>query len=442
MAVFDMAKYFTPHEGQKEPFYSDVDTIALKWARRGGKGRLACFKLLDEYYRLAETRTDRSLVPNFHAGIVVPTYKTGNQAWMEVLAFIPKEAVAQVQTDEKMIWLKPHGNCETALIEMRSADNEDSLQGWGLDFCWVTESQEITGAAYNKLVPALRSPGRAHKLLAEGIPPEMLDHWFNALFIRGEDPDIGNSFASRLTYLDNPMLTEEDHQEIEGLKDSMTIMEWERMWLAKDPDEGEAPMPIHNVLERAVDWNEQEPIPGHSHVIGLDLGKQISATVLTVWDESTIPMRLRYFRRMLRQDWNVVKAMVIAANETWNPRVIHQDGQGPGDPLFDDFRFAGLPVNAVPIQGDSRENMLTKLAVTMERKKISLPREDQIVREASAMRRVKTGAAGSGRPRWTVRTGYMDDTVFSMALGITDLTLRDGPVQPRKAAESYSWSIA
>jgi hypothetical protein len=36
----------------------------------------------------------------------------------------------------------------------------------------------------------------------------------------------------------------------------------------------------------------------------------------------------------------------------------------------------------------------------------------------------------------------MDDTVFSMALGITDLTLRDGPVKPRKAAESYSWSVA
>jgi hypothetical protein len=71
----------------------------------------------------------------------------------------------------------------------------------------------------------------------------------------------------------------------------------------------------------------------------------------------------------------------------------------------------------------------------MERHLLEIPREEQMIREHRAMRKVQTGPI---QQRWQTPKGVMDDTVFSNALAVTGLNLRIGGLNRRKDAESYA----
>lgn len=433
--VIRLSDYFKPHPGQEEPYFGNYKHINLKWARRAGKGRVACFKMLDTYLKLSENPRPSHLVPQFHAMVVSPFTKNADQAWMDLLAYIPRNLIMDVKQQDRKIWLHPHGTIKSALIEFRSADNPAGLQGVGLDFLWTTESQDIPQQAYNLLIPFITSFEREGIHFAEGVPPIDPDHWFNALFLLGEQGEKGY-YSSRLTYKDNPMQTVDGLREIELLRKTMTETEFRRMYEAADPEDTGFPMNIDRCLIPSVKWSAQKPKNGHNYVSGLDLGKSISATVLTVYDTSVTPWKLAYYRRMgTGLSWVVQKEVLIAATLIWRPDRVYMDAQGPGNPLYDELRFVGLPVRPVPIQGNTREVILDKLAVVMERHLLEIPREEQMIREHRAMRKVQTGPI---QQRWQTPKGVMDDTVFSNALAVTGLNLRIGGLNRRKDAESYA----
>lgn len=428
-----------PHKFQLEAHTSRARTKCLKWARRAGKGRCAVNCLIDTFFELSESPRASHLVPQFHAMFVAPFSKNADQAWMELKEYVPDFLIRNngIKEDERKIWLVGFGSIRSGLIEFRTADNPASLQGAGLDFAWTTESQDIPLQAYSNLRPMLRSPDRAGRLFAEGVPPVFPDHWFNKVFEMGET-GVPGYFSSRITYLDNPMMTEDDRRDIETDRAVMSEQEWNRMYMAEDPSSLEIPLNIEAVMTGRVNWEKQKPQEGRIYVAGLDLGKKASATVLTIWDRTDMPWKMVYFRRMAsHEDWMVQKAVIVqAVNDEWMVDKVYIDAQGPGDPIYDEFRYMGMPLQAVPIQGNTRENILNKLAIAVEKRAIQIPREDAIIRECRAMRREKVSDL---TVRWKTRDGYQNDTVFSMALGISDLPLRDGPVMQRRPPDYYGY---
>ncbi len=87
--------------------------------------------------------------------------------------------------DERAVWLNlksPGLVRRDVYMEIKSADDPESLQTAGPDFIWITESQDIKEAAWNKLRPMLNSSGRLGRGCIEGIPPFARNHWFSKLF--------------------------------------------------------------------------------------------------------------------------------------------------------------------------------------------------------------------------------------------------------------------
>lgn len=444
-SVIRIEKYFEPHPGdpptpfggQRGPYFTDAHTIALKWARRAGKGRVACFKLIDTYLKLAESPRPMHLVPSFHAMFVAPFRRNADQAWMDLLAFMPDELKLNVVNDERKLWLQPYGSLTSALIEFRTGDNPTGLQGVGLDFLWLTEAQDLTPEAYALVSPARHSFEREGILFAEGIPPRDPDHFFNSLYEDGI-AGVPDHFASKLTYLENPMATAAARRDILKDRDDMLDSEWRRMYLAEDPTEFGLPMDIDPCLADAIVWDDQRPQEGRTYVGGLDLGQEISATVLTIWDTTSYPWRLRYFKRMEGTNWVVQENVLVDAIKLWNPAHVNIDDQGPGSPMRDRLRFRGVKLRPIKIQtnraASSREDLLTKLALIFEKRWVRIPKEPVIIREVRAMRHVKISQLTQ---RWQVRRGLMDDCVFSMALGVHDMTIRDSGRRTRKKVGYY-----
>ena len=96
------------------------------------------------------------------------------------------------------------------LIELKSADNAQSLQTVGLDFLWVSESQDIPNAAAEKLRPTLRQAGRMGKAVYEGIPSLYPEHWFRRGCAAAERGAHKNHRYFHYTVYQNPLLNEDD----------------------------------------------------------------------------------------------------------------------------------------------------------------------------------------------------------------------------------------
>jgi hypothetical protein len=449
----DGVEVYRPHAAQLLVHESRARSKVLKWARRAGKGRCYTFVLLDLFVELGQAPRDRTLSPPFFGVIVAPTYKLSFQPWADLQGFIPPQLIQNIVQDEKRIFLKPYGSLDAqwgkgrigGIIEIRSADNESSLQGFGADIEWLTEAQELPRSALEKLEPTLMSPGRAGIQIVEGIPPEDPDHWMNDLFDMGSDPE-NLVFASRLSYLDNPMLSEADKAYILRRKALMTDREWNRHYMAQDPEGSERPMNIEAVLVGAVDWEKQLPQKDHTYDMGVDLGKKVDATVITIWDKTTMPWRLTYFRRITRLDWPVQRAAIQELQEKWLPKVdgrptgkVYIDSTGLGDPVYDELRYDGVPVEAVIFSAPERERLLNKLAIALERRRVRMPIDERITREFNSMRRHKVSEA-TGTIRWQVRDGMNDDAVFSCALGLFRLPASDRTPPPRKPVEHYAYA--
>lgn len=444
---------YEPHPGQRAFHEAQDLTRVLKWARRAGKDRGCTFEVLERFLALGEQPRNPNLQPPFWCVGVVPSYKLASQPWHDWMAYLPRELTlgAPIQ-DEKKIYLKPYGSLRGqwgkqeigGVLELRSADNEGALQGFGADVLVLFEAQEMTRHQFALLRPSTRDPFRLGLLIVQGIPPVEKDHWMNDLFNMGQEPGSG-VFSSRMTYLDNPFLTEAQRADILRDKLLLSETEWARMYMARDPEASESPLAIGPCLVPAVDWSQQRPQEGRHYDIGVDLGKRYSATVIWVWEKGPETWRCAFYRRIQRMDWTYQTAAIDEATRTWIQRGdrgrptghVYVDAAGPGDPVYDALAGQGVPVVGVYLSAPERERVLNRLAIALERKRLRIPYEEQIVREFNGMRRVKPSEA-TETVRWEPREGNTADTVMAAALGLAQLSAWErGPII-RKPAEYYA----
>lgn len=415
---------YDPHEGQKEVHKSHARWKVLEVARRWGKGRCGFGELMYTYQEVLGMNRDESLVPSFHAWIVVPSYSQGVQVWGELMSFIPRIWIDRVNQTEKIIYLKgsPKWKGGYGLIELKSADNPDALQTTGLDFLWISEAQDIRDTAYLKLVPATISPGVLGRVFIEGIPALYPDHWFrrvyNEAWLSNNAQGKGSNwkgkrrwFAYKATYLDNPLLSEEQIEEILEHKKIMPESAWRRMYLAEF---NQSAGYFHNIDSCIAGDEIAAPIPGDSYVAGLDLGRRRDFTVLTMFNSRTRQVvHVRVLDPSL--SWVDQRMIITSMYEEWNFHNIVVDSTGVGDVMAEELEHAGLPVEFFTITGENRIPLLEGLAVALERETVHFPPNELLIRQLRAFQHRKVG---NNRFRAEAPPGEYDDAVFSLALGL------------------------
>jgi len=269
------------------------------------------------------------------------------------------------------------------------------------------------------MLPTLRSPGRMSRAVFEGIPSMWNTHWFRRAFLAGiPDPITGQTqrpdyISLHATSFENPNLTEVDVAAIESDRDLLTDKAWRRMYLAEFSEDAGY---FTNVTACIYGEPIRQPIPGATYVAGADLGRKIDPSVFTVMDAQE--------RKAVSQlifdpgtDWSVQLETAQRMTTEWGIKSWVVDATGLGDVFVSNMVEKGLPVEEYMINPASREFLLNNLAVSLERETVSFPQSfSQLIRELRAFQSRKLP---SGHLRPEAPPGEHDDTIFSVALGLT-----------------------
>ena len=414
MTTINLADYYQPHEGQKIVHNNTAQHKTLYVGRRWGKSRCAFGEFLIEYEAALGTPAPPSMVPPFHAWIVVPTNPQGRQTWNELMALIPAAMIHRIREDLSTIELVGNENRPWGLLEMKSAHDPDNLQTVGLDFLWVQEAQDISNKAFEKLLPTLRSPGRRSRAVFEGIPPMFHTHWFQRIYDLGKSGEHPDYFSFHATAFENPTLSDFELAAIEKDRALLTERAWRRMYLAEFSEDAGY---FTNVS--ACSWGDNlgYPMPGTTYVAGLDLGRKMDPSVLVIGDALTRRL-VAHYQWDTEDSWLNQRTVTKELCKEWGVKSLVVDATGMGGDIFtEQLADEGLPVEPYIITPASRDTLLSGLAVAIERSVTSFPPSmSALMRQLQQFqyRKMPSGMFKAEAP-----PGEHDEYVFAHSLFLT-----------------------
>jgi len=415
MVTVDLASIYTPHSGQAQIHSHPAKMKVLKVGRRWGKSRAALFDLLKTYVESLDVAVDSDLVPPFHAWIVGPSFPQCRQVWNEIISFLPSDLIQPggIRQDEMMVYLRGTEKRPWGLIEIKSAHNPDSLQTAGVDYLWITEAQDVADRAFEKCLPILRSPGRISKSLFEGIPALWSDHWFERVYRSIESGLVPDAMCYTAKSFDNPFLTDDDRDAIYSDRAVIPEAAWNRMYMAVfDENAGY----FRNIAACLAGDLIKEPIIGATYVAGLDLGRKVDASVLTILDARDRKI-VQHIAWDAGESWPRQREGVLKHAQFWDLKRIVVDATGMGGDMFSqELMEAGLPVEPFVIKENNRQWLLDTLAIAMERETVHFPDIPPLLRQLRAFQYNKLPG---GSVKYAAPIGEHDDEVFALALGLT-----------------------
>lgn len=137
---------------------------------------------------------------------VAPSYRMAKQImWPEILAALPKRWIRKINETTLRIEL-----INNTVIELKGADNPDSLRGVGIHFLVMDEVQDIDPEAWTKVLrPTLASTG-GHALFI-GTPKAY--NFLYELYLLGQDPmnqRLGRWKSWQFPTMTSPFIPEEE----------------------------------------------------------------------------------------------------------------------------------------------------------------------------------------------------------------------------------------
>jgi hypothetical protein len=413
-----MGDYYVPHSMQ-QPFHdSKAKTKVAECARRSGKSRMAFGELMMTYEKVLNRVRPATLVPAFHAWIVVPTEAQGRQSWHELLSLVPKGLQQSVSQADKVMYLEGSPNWEGGesafgMIELKSSFDPETLQSVGLDFLWIQEAQDVSERAFVKVLPSTRSPDRLGLRVYEGIPSLYRDHWFRKAYEQAErEGKSRDMLAYKITYLNNPMLSEEVKREIEEDAELMSHAAWLRMYMAVYSENAG----FFTNIEACVSGDLlRGPIDGRFYVAGFDIGLTQDPSEIFIMDRDSRAV-VHWQEWDSGVSWPDQRQRLLALHEEWLFQELVFDASALGGVMAEqEFAETVLPATPFKIVGDTRKALLERLKGALERETISFPNIKPLIRQLRAFeaRRLRSGIFRVEAP-----AGEHDDCVFALALAL------------------------
>lgn len=305
-------------------------------------------------------------------------------------------------------------------IQCKTTSEPMSMLGERVDLLIVDEAARIPKKVYYQyLRPIISSANR--KSLAYYISTPRGKNWFMDKFYMLKDKDAAFQYSAMdgVIYTDE-MIAEERKQWPELL----FRQEYEAEFVS------ESGMVFKNMEDIVVPGLLRDVQLGHRYVMGVDVGKEIDFTVLTVMDSGT--NELVHIDRFKNVDYPLIKAQIIAKAQRYNNARITMDTTGVGAGLVGDLIQSGCFIEEFNFNSKSKQELIGKLIVYIENKYIKIPDYDHLVDELKAFEykyvNEKTGE-NLKVPKYEAPTGYHDDCVDSLALAVWNLNPDKAPVE-------------
>jgi len=329
---------------------------------------------------------------------VAPSYPVAAVGWRGIKALATQIPNISIRHTDKLITLPSGGE-----VQVRSADNPDSLRGEGLDFCVMDECAFIKESAWNEaLRPALSD--RLGKALFISTPKGR--NWFWRLWMLGNSGTDDEWRSWRFPTSNNPFIVS---TEIDAAQGNLPERIFQQEYLAEFIDD--AGGIFRGVMAAATATAQEQAVPDHSYIMGVDWGKHNDYTVLTVVDSTT--NEVVYLDRFSQIDYTTQLGRLDAAFVRFRPEQIIAERNSMGEPLVEQLFMRGYPVQPFTTTNASKAEAVDALALAFEKGEIQIPNDPALIGELQAFEATRLP---SGMLRYAAPEGMHDDMVISLAL--------------------------
>lgn len=292
-----------------------------------------------------------------------------------------------------------------SVLYFRSAEREDNLRGYTLDYLVVDESAYIKDNVWSEVLRATVLV-KGKKVLFLSTPRGR--NWFYNLALRGDSDDYPQYKTFKGSSFDSPFITE---QELLEAKMSLPDNIYRQEILAEFLDSGGEV--FSNLKTNCVLTDYPKKDTNDRYYAGLDIGRANDYTVLTILNTKGDVVRIY---RERQNSWNMIVNDVVRNLREFNARC-HIEVNGIGDPIYEQIKKQYSNIEPFVTSSESKQNIIEELILTLNEEKLKLPSPDlnaDLYKELSVFtyeyspktRRVKYGGP----------TGFHDDMVMSLAL--------------------------
>lgn len=313
---------------------------------------------------------------------------------------IPKEFIEKTNESELVVYFKKqYGG---SILQLKGADDPDALRGPNPLGVVFDEFEKMKYDAWGVVEPIIRANGGWCWFIGT---PFGKNHFYT-LYQKGLQglPEWQSWLlkASTSGIIPPDQLAESK----KSMSQALYNQEWECEFL-----EGEGQ--VFRGVREVMNATPHKPIDGHYYVLGVDLAKVTDYTVITVYDRSTNAQV--YQDRFQTLEWPFQKRRIKAVSDHYNHALVVLDSTGLGDPIADDLSRAGIAVSAFKITEQSKKDIVEKLSIWIEQKRIRmLPIEETGFEFDNFTYEI----GPTGRIRYQAVEGFHDDIVISHALAV------------------------
>lgn len=413
---------YTPHPGQLLIHESTARFKLANCGARWGKDRCMIMEFIQKFGQmLSEKDRGTDLVPRVYGWIVAPTYRMARQNWREIKKFFPKRWMAKDPYESDQV-IETVGD---GIIEVRSADDPETLVGVGLDIVLITEAARIKNLeqVWANIETRLMSPGRGINgtggLGLLNSTPRGMNYWYK-MWTWGQKnlPEYDKDWESwSFPSFDNPYLGEKDHKFFERMRKRYPDRIYRQEVLAEFLPEGNSVFPT---ADRETNFyiGDHQPQPGETYVIGYDPAR--------VTDFSGVAVRNSQGECVKVLQWTgkpftaqVDEIAVLSRVYNYAPIVI--DKTGLGEALPEALAQRGMSVEPIHFTHQMKEGLVNNLAMLIEQESIKYPKHDALVAELKDYE-YKTTQTGITRYGNATSTGN-DDLVTALMLAFKDYNI-------------------
>lgn len=290
-----------------------------------------------------------------------------------------------------------------AKIELRGCDNEDSLRGVGIKGVCIDEAASTKANVWPEIIRPMLADYRGWALFTSTPKGK---NWFYDLYSLGLD-DTQKEYKSWQYPTTINRYIHPDELKAAKLEMPETVYRQEFLAEFIDDDLG-----VFKKINQCIAGEPLSAEPGRFYVIGVDLAKTADFTVLTVLDSITREIVcVERFKDLL---WAEQKFRIQGLAKKYNNALCIVDSTGLGDPVVEDLRFSGVSCDEVKFTLTSKKQLVENLAVALENRSITIPRENDVMIEELKCFAYKV--TPSGKLSYAAPEGKHDDCVISLAL--------------------------
>lgn len=390
---------YHPHDGQVPMHKSNARFRVATCGRRFGKS----FMALNEIVKHAWEN------PDHLCWWTAPTYKQCANVF-EMIKKHFKGAIESTRTSPNMEVRLVNGG----VIQFHSLERYDNLRGFAVNFLVVDEAADVREEAWNAVLRPTLSDTNGKAII---ISTPKGKNWFYEMWTRGRDPEFPDYESWRFPTSANPYIPPGEVEEAErGLPERIFRQEYLAEFLDDDSS-------VFRGIKKCIAGDFEEPKPGRKYRIGWDVAKHHDYSVIVVMDEET--KHVVAFDRFNHVDWDLQVSRCETLAKKYNNAPVLIDSTGVGDPVFEMLKKRGVKVEGFRFTSTSKEQLINRLSVAIERQEITFPEIEVLIDELG---KYEFEVTKSGTIRYNAPDGQHDDCVIALALAVWN-TFNHVPLQ-------------